>query len=95
MTRVCRLLLGCGVLLAAVGCSSERTSSPTPVSTLPTPVATPVPLYFADFESGLPPEFGGGGTVEGTQGYATVSTFKARFLCNDEGSPQTPTQLTL
>jgi hypothetical protein len=53
-------------------------------------------VFTADFESGLPPEFSGGGIVEPVQGYAAIPGFSGSFLRNDiPGDPQLATTLAL
>jgi hypothetical protein len=80
--RTFRLILGCVALSSTVACGGESSSPTTP--TTPTPSPPLVSSYFTDFESGLPPEWSGGGAVEGTQGYpSAVPSFRSLFLRND------------
>jgi hypothetical protein len=52
-------------------------------------------LFTTDFEGPLPPEFGGAGGIEGTQGYSAHG-FGRQFLRNDtSGDPAGATTLTL
>lgn len=52
-------------------------------------------LFTTDFEGPLPPEFGGAGGLEGTQGYSAHG-FGRQFLRNDtSGNPAGVTTLTL
>jgi hypothetical protein len=60
--------------------------------------AIPVEVYYTDFDSGLPSEFSGAGTITGVQGYDSFpgSNFSGYFLRNNsQGNPAASTILTL
>ena len=48
--------------------------------------ATATTVFSTDFESGLPAQFSGGASIQGTQGYSTVAGFGSNFYRNTSGN---------